>query len=294
MKKIAIVGIINNPATSLNSHSSGMVNIVSSLYGDADILTEKDNWNNYESIIIYHGVNYKKGTFNMIGGINDEVLKRCDLLSNFSGEILSLDGFQLNEFSIKRKLNLYDNYKTLEETKLPESNKLIIGDSHSISVWPDNQYGIKRMDGKTLYGFLKEPEDADYYYFGNIDVRFHLPRQVDPVNSTIELVKDYINLAKRNNAKVSCLLPIESESRKIPSTGLYKKKPFYGSQELRTELVKVFNTELLSSGLEVNVWPNEWYTNLEFYEKEVMEPKQSVHIRPKYYAKNLLNQLALF
>jgi hypothetical protein len=40
MKKIAIVGIINNPASSLNSHSSGMVNIVSSLYGNADILTE--------------------------------------------------------------------------------------------------------------------------------------------------------------------------------------------------------------------------------------------------------------
>jgi hypothetical protein len=33
------------------------------------------------------------------------------------------------------------------------------------------------------------------------------------------------------------------------------------------KLVKVFNTELLSSGLKVNVWPDEWYTNLDFYEK---------------------------
>jgi len=294
MKKIGIVGIINNPATSLNSHSSGMVNIVSSLFNNADILTEKDNWNNYDTIIIYHGVNYKKGTYNIIGGINEDVLKRCELLYNFQGDILSLDGFQLNDFSIKRKLNLYDNYKTLEETVLPKSKKLIIGDSHSISVWTDNQYSIKRMDGKTLFGFLKEPENADYYYFGNIDVRFHLPRQKDPVQSTIKLVNDYINLAKQNNAKVSCLLPIESETRKIPTTGLYKKQPFYGSRELRTELVKVFNSELLSSGLEVNVWPDEWYTNIDFYEKEVMEPKQSVHIRPRYYAKNLLNQLALF
>ena len=158
----------------------------------------------------------------------------------------------------------------------------------------DDEYSIKRLDGKTLFGFLKNPIIADYYYFGNIDVRFHLPRQENPVEATKELVKNYINHAKINNAKVSCLLPIESESRKIPSTGLYQKNPFYGSQELRTELVKVFNTELLLSGLKVNVWPNEWYTNLDYYEKEVMEPKQSVHIRPRYYAKNLLKQLILF
>ena len=294
MEKIGIIGILNNPAKSLNSHSSGMVNIVSSLFNYATILNENDDWDEYDQLIIYHGVNFKKGSFNVIGGIGEEVINRADKLQNFKNKVFTLDGFQLNEFSIKRKLLKYDNHQDFEEIQLPDKDKLLIGDSHSISVWPDDEYSIKRLDGKTLFGFLKNPIIADYYYFGNIDVRFHLPRQENPVEATKELVKNYINHAKINNAKVSCLLPIESESRKIPSTGLYQKNPFYGSQELRTELVKVFNTELLLSGLKVNVWPNEWYTNLDYYEKEVMEPKQSVHIRPRYYAKNLLKQLILF
>jgi hypothetical protein len=131
---------------------------------------------------------------------------------------------------------------------------------------------------------LQNPIKADFYYFGNIDVRFHLGRQVDPIQSTMNLVKNYIELAKQHNAKVSCLLPIESESRKIPGTGLYKGEKFYGSRELRSWLVQLFNAELINSGLEVNIWPQKWYDDIEFYEKEVMEPKQSVHIRPKYYA----------
>ena len=294
MEKIGVIGILNNPAKSLNSHSSGMVNIVCCLFNNATILNENDDWDEYDQLIIYHGVNFKKGSFNVIGGIGDEVIKRADKLQNFKNKVFTLDGFQLNDFSIKRKLFKYDDHQDFKEIQLPKKDKLLIGDSHSISVWPDDQYSIERLDGKTLYGFLKNPIIADYYYFGNIDVRFHLPKQANPVEATKELVKNYINHAKINNAKVSCLLPIESESRKIPSTGLYQKNPFYGSQELRTELVKVFNTELLSSGLKVNVWPDEWYTNLDFYEKEVMEPKQSVHIRPRYYAKNLLKQLILF
>lgn len=71
--KKGIVGILNNPAQSDNSHSSGMVNIVSKLF-DANILNQNDNWNDYDDLIIYHGVNFKAGSFNIIGGINDDVL----------------------------------------------------------------------------------------------------------------------------------------------------------------------------------------------------------------------------
>ena len=42
MKK-GIIGILNNPATSLNHHSTGMVNIVKSLF-HAEVLTEKGDW----------------------------------------------------------------------------------------------------------------------------------------------------------------------------------------------------------------------------------------------------------
>jgi len=288
-----IIGILNNPATSLNSHSAGMVEIVRSFF-NADILTENDNWEVYDRLVIYHGVNFKKGSYNVIGGINDQVIKRCDKLANYQKYVTSLDGFQLNDFSIKRKLKTYDLHETFVEIQLPQKSKSLIGDSHSISVWPNDSYSIDRMDGKTLFGFLKDPTIADHYYFGNIDVRFHLPRQADPVQATLDLVHRYIQHAKINNAKVTCLLPVENEDRKIPSTGLYKKKPFYGSRDLRQTLVYLFNLELLKSGLEVHQWPLEWYQNIDFYQNEVMEPKQSVHIRPKYYAKNLLIQKKLF
>lgn len=284
--KTGIIGILNNPAISQNSHSAGMVNIVSKLF-DADILNEKTDWNLYDYLIIYHGVNFKEGIYNVIGGINDDVLIRCNKIVNFKGKVDSLDGFQLNDFSIKRKLKNFDNYKSLEKIELPNKDKTLVGDSHSISVWNDVDYTIKRIDGKTLFGFLKNPIIADHYYFGNIDVRFHLPRQKDPIESTIQLVDRYINHASKNNAKVTCLLPVENENRKIPTTGLYKKQSFFGSRELRQILVNVFNERLLSSNLDVLKWPSKWYNDINYYQNEVMEPKQSVHIRPKFYYKNL-------
>lgn len=283
--KTAIIGILNNPATSINSHSAGMVEIVRSLF-DADILNENDDWNIYDKLIIYHGVNFKKGSYNIIGGINKEVLQRCKKLNEYKHLVFSLDGFQLNEFSKKRKLKEYDFYKNIELIELPKKNKLLIGDSHSISVWPGKEYNISRMDGKTLYGFLKNPIKADYLYFGNIDIRFHLCRQKNPEEATRHLVRRYIEFAKSCNAKVSCLLPVESENRKLPNSGLYKGKAFYGSQLDRANLVDLFNNELLSSGLQVNEWPQIWYEDINFYQNNVMEPKQSVHIRPKFYQKN--------
>jgi hypothetical protein len=290
--KTGIIGVLNNPATSLNSHSAGMVNIVANLFR-AEVLTEEDDWDLYDKLIIYHGVNFRPGSYNVIGGINQGVIDRANKLNNFKNKVYTLDGFQLNDFSVKRKLSLYDLSDSFEKIQLPTRSKLLIGDSHSISVWQNESYSINRIDGKTLFGFLKNPVLADHYYFGNIDIRFHLPRQVNPMHATEVLVKRYINHARLNNATVTCLLPVENEDRKIPSTGLYKKKhSFFGSRELRQDLVDLFNGELLVSGLPVQQWPKEWYENIDFYQTEVMEPKQSVHIRPKYYAKE--NQKGLF
>ncbi len=292
-----IIGILNNPAQSENSHSSGMVNVVSKLF-DADILTENDNWNEYQELIIYHGVNFRPNTFNVIGGINEDILKRAKLLSQYKGNIYSLDGFQLNEFSIKRKLKLYDNYKYFDIITLPERNNLVIGDSHSISVWQDDSYTLSRNDGKTLHGFLKEERNLTKYsnivfYFGNIDVRFHLARQANPIEATKELFTKYCQYASKYNAKIVELLPIEDESRKIPKSGMYKGKPFYGSIELRKEIRKVANQIMFDSGIPMITQPS-FFTdekgNLKF---EIMEPKQSVHIRPKYYLKENLKQLTL-
>lgn len=287
--KIGIIGIMNNPSSSINSHSAGWNNIIKDSIDNSEILNQDDNWLDYETLIINHGPNFKEGSFNIIGGINEDVIKRINKLiecKNNGIKILQIDGFQMKDFVIKRKLNFeWDNF--IDSYEIPKRNKLLIGDSHSISVWPGKEFDITRMDGKTLFGFLKNPIKADYLYFGNIDIRFHLCRQENPEEATRQLVKRYIEFAKSCNAKVSCLLPVESENRKLPNSGLYKGKAFYGSQSERQNLVDLFNNELLSSGLEVNEWPKYWYTNLEFYEKNVMEPKQSVHLRPKYYSNNI-------
>lgn len=281
--KTAFIGILNNPATSLNSHSAGWVELIrKSTDYNSQILTEKDDWDSYDRLIINHGLNFKPGSFNVIGGIGEDVHDRIKKLINYKGDLYQIDGFQMSDFLIKRKLDYVYN-GIIKDFDIPKKPKLIIGDSHSISLWPGEEYNIKRMDGKTLFGFLKNPIKADFYYFGNIDIRFHLCRQLNPTNATKELVKRYIRLAKENNAKVSCLLPIERENRKIPTTGMYKKQNFFGSRKLRCELVELFNNELLSSGLNVHQWPKYWYQDVDFYQENVMEPKQSVHIRPKFY-----------
>jgi hypothetical protein len=295
--KTGIIGIINNPATSLNSHSAGMVNIVKELF-KAEVLNENSNWDEYGKLIIYHGVNFKEGIFNIIGGINKEVLIRADKLANHKGEIFTLDGFQLKDFSIKRKLNLYDNFKTIERIELPYRSKLVIGDSHSLSVWPDESYTISRNDGKTLHGFLKQNLDLSKYedvilYFGNIDLRFHLCRQSNVVGSTIELFNRYCDYASKYNSTLTMLLPIEEESRKIPKSGQYKNQNFYGSLEQRKDLRLLANNIIKESGLNYLSWPTSFLNedgNLSF---DVMEPKQSVHIRPLYYMKELKKQLTL-
>lgn len=296
--KRAIIGVLNNPATSLNSHSAGMVEIVSKLF-NADILNDRDDWDQYDELIIYHGPNFKAGFFNVIGGINETILLRAKKLNEFKKSILSLDGFQLSEFSIKRKLFLYDQVDKYQITQLPERPNLVIGDSHSLSVWPNENYAISRNDGKTLHGFLKLDVDLSAYdhiimYFGNIDLRFHLARQEDPIEATKKLFKNYINYALKYNITLTTLLPVEDESRKIPQSGQYKGKNFFGSIELRKELRNVANQIIIESGLKYIEWPESYINqdgNLSF---DAMEPKQSVHLRPKYYLKNLNKNLTLF
>lgn len=288
--RTAFAGILNNPASSLNSHSAGWNRLVRKLIDpEAVFIGEESDWSEFDRIILNHGPNFKPGVFNIIGGIGEAVLKRIEKLASVLGtaEIWQVDGFDLGDFLQKRLPGKYDFEGQIPFMPLPQKDKLVLGDSHSISVWPGPEYGIERRDGQTLWGFMKSPKPADFLYLGNIDVRFHLCRQESPLKSMHSLVDKYLQFAASCKAKVSCLLPVESESRKIPGTGLYKGQPFYGSQADRAFLVEEFNARLADSGLDVHRWPSEWYDNVEQYEHEVMEPRQSVHIRPKYYANKI-------
>jgi hypothetical protein len=305
MKK-GIIGIMNNPATSMNSHSAGWNFILRDFIDPkADFLTEKDDWNKYDELYINHGINFKPGSYNIIGGIGEEVIQRIQKLNKFPARrVYSVDGFDFEDF-LKKRIQNIKSYQNILPWRVPARDKIIVGDSHSVSRWPGADYDIARYDGKTLFGFLKKDSNVrkeiifDLYddiilYFGNIDVRFHLARQDKPFIAAERLIDDYMKFASKYKAKITHLLPVEDESRKIPGSGLYKGKKFFGSQKLRQELSDFINEKMLSDyDYEVLTWPD-YFKKDGYMNIEVMEPKQSVHIRPKHYPRHVNKDNLLF
>jgi hypothetical protein len=186
--------------------------------------------------------------------------------------------------------------------------KITMGDSHAFSAYTPKSL-VLRKDGRTLSGILKkgfEKEVTDYgfdwnqieeitAYYGNIDIRHHIMRQADPVKYTKDLVQSYADALLKTGKKIELVyaIPIEDESRKLPSTGLYEGTPFYGSRAERQNIVKIFNEELdfhaNKNGWSVFRWPSEWYEmdGLDFIEK--MERPRSVHLAREYYRWDLEN-----
>jgi hypothetical protein len=67
------------------------------------------------------------------------------------------------------------------------------------------------------------------------------------------------------------LLPIEDESRKIPKSGQYKGKNFYGSKDLRKELRLIANEVILNSGLNYLSWPGNFLNEQGDLSFDIME-----------------------
>ena len=300
--KACIYGILQHSPIKLNSHNAGWTYVYKNMieqsgkYQCVDVSNRSTDINDYDSIYINEGVNFKSGQWNLFGGMSHDVIQRLKDLNNYKGSVYCWghNAPDYNHLSIKRIDGLIKFNKHIEPLdSILNSNNLILGDSHSISIYKP-AWEISRNDGNTLYSFLHHPEnyikksyDKVHAYFGNIDIRFHLCRQADPKQATLDLVNDYIKLCYKENIIPTCLLPIESESRKIPKSGLYKGKPFFGSRELRSELMCIFNDNIIKHFDQCIQWPTEWYDNIDWYEKNVMESKQSVHVRPEYY--NSLN-----
>ena len=133
-------------------------------------------------------------------------------------------------------------------------------------------------------------------YFGNIDIRHHLCRQSNPLESVKALVADYFKHLKAlniNRIDVVKLLPIEFEGRRIPKTGWHKDAPFAGTQVERTQLMEVFNSEVdrlaEEYGFGVISWPSDWYdTHPELFAKKYMEKPGSVHLSREFYKYNFI------
>ena len=296
--KTGIVGILNNPATSENSHSAGWNLLIKDMIDEnAVFLKETDDWDLYDKLIICHGPNFKENSYNIIGGITESVIKRCNKLNNFKGIIESIDNFNLNNFYNKRNLSVSRFKGNIVKINMPKCDNLVMGDSHSISVWPGKNYEIIRQDGRTMHGFMKRYQSYNFkdykkiiFYYGNIDARFHLYRKSK--KDIVSQIMRYINCARYVDATIVNLLPIENENRKIPKSGQLKGKNFNGTQHSRQKIVKLCNNIINSNYHKTIKWPQLWYDNTVYFEKEVMEPRQSVHIRPKYYHKT--GELTLF
>jgi hypothetical protein len=302
--KIGLVSIMGNVGSTFNSQGGGYGLIQSKMLKDnhpndiVDVNPSPSDWGSYDLLYICEGVNFVAGSFNVPGGPQSIHTEKMKAISQFEGEIrFSNSQFDFNKFNQRLKVegqfpdtSMIAWYNTFFAHGL-DSRKAVIGDSHALSVWKPG-HSLDFTAGRTLHGFLRRESveqinnrfDETTLYFGNIDLRFHLMRQENPQQATADLFNRYVDFAKQlNKATLVELLPVEHESRKIPGTGLYKKQPFFGTRAERMQLREIANEIINNSGLEVIQWPKEWIDEDGTKMLEILEMKQSVHLKPKQY-----------
>ena len=302
---VGLISIMGNVGSTPNSQGGGYGLIHTRMLFDkhphdtVDVNPPPSMWGNYDLLYICEGVNFVAGSFNIPGGPQPIHYEKMKAISQFKGELRQSDClFDFTKFNQRLKIpevqypdvNHIPWYNTLLSHGLV-SRKAVIGDSHALSVWKP-EHTLDFTAGRTLHGFLKR-ESADEInsrfdevtlYFGTIDLRFHLMRQPDPKAATIDLFTRYVEFAKQlKDATLVNLLPVEHESRKIPGTGLYKKQKFFGTRAERMEVREIANKIMNESGLKTIQWPEEWIDEDGTKMLDILEMKQSVHLRPKYY-----------
>jgi hypothetical protein len=302
MSKYALVSMMGNVGSTLNSQGGGYGLIATKMIKDffpedqIDVNVSPEKWNDYDALFVCEGVNFVPGSFNVPGGPQPLHYEKMKAIGNYKGIVKFINNkFDFEGFNKRLKiedLNFPDgNFVELFMSYGNRSRKAVVGDSHALSVWRP-KYALDFTPGRTLHGFLKRntPElmnevfDEAILYFGNIDLRFHLMRQEKPFSATVDLFTRYVEFAKQlNNVTLVNLLPVEHESRKIPGTGLYKKQPFFGTRSERMELWETANKIMNESGLKTIQWPEEWVDEDGTKMLDILEMKQSVHLKPKHY-----------
>lgn len=298
--KSALISIMGNVGSTFNTQGGGYGLICTKMVKDLnpqdtiDVNPKPETWGEYDKLYVCEGVNFTDGSFNVPGGPQPIHTQKMEAISKFEGEFEFVNKtFDFRKFNQRIKIDS-DNWpigSAVDYFSKPNPY-IVIGDSHSLSVWQPG-YALSFNPGKTLFGWLKHANAQAInqlrpggvtLYFGNIDLRFHLGRMADPYKATEELFTKYVNFARElNNPTLVQLLPVEHESRKIPGTGLYKGQPFYGSRQLRMELRDIANDIIAQSGLNFISWSKDWVDSDGTAMLEILESKQSVHIKPKYY-----------
>jgi len=320
--KIGISALVGKLSPKISSHKSAWCFMIANQLTNAgfesvDVITSNEtDWNNYDIILIDHGMEFK-GNFNIFGGANDDLYNQIiRIKSKVKMYSLHHEMPCIGALIEQRLKTGTDLFKTLEQDidlikgicandipkidHIEKTDKLCFGDSHSFGMYQAG-YMCQRHDGLTMHGALKRGLDSYIYpwiktltcYMGNIDVRHHLMRQANPKNAVEIMMKNYEQQLKSlqengvSNIELIHVLPIENESRVLPKTGYYKDTPFYGSWLERTQLSKEINN-YIDEMCKKNNWKVYKHSDVYFNDKgeltfDVMEQPKSVHISREYY-----------
>jgi len=296
------------------------------IHVDVHMTGNQFDYSDYDRLYVYHGNEWAEsvvGGLNLFGGMKDySNIDGVIQYSKFKGQIYSLKinhpeyhSFLQRRISLlesKNKLEdvnpkwrnvdwdnfakIYEKSLTIDPNLISPTDKLAIGDSHSICLYRPG-WMVNSNPFKTLYGALKQNLSSFLYdfklnklefYFGNIDIRHHLCRQPNPEEATRDLVRQYFDQIKQLNIRAGVRepLPIENESRVVPKTGMYKGTAFYGSWKERDEVRLIFKDECKKQCTE-NVYLIEWVDYLMNDKGELdfkcMEKPKSIHLSREYY-----------
>lgn len=187
----------------------------------------KPDWNDYDKIVLYHGMNFT-GALNLPGGMSDSNVNKFKRIVDQKNRIWSLDTrlpdygqilskrkdhsipeFYLKELSEMAKGGIDER---MEVQELNPGDTLVIGDSHALSLGSPNS-AVDRNDFKTLHGVLdvglshylniammkyanpgvdKGDLGRLVLYFGNIDVRHHICRLELTEQGRRRLIKELV------------------------------------------------------------------------------------------------------
>ena len=308
--KQAVTGIINKiPATDA-SHTHGWARVWADNLGiELNDHDEKVS----EVAFIDHGVNFSGG-LNLMGGWQPEQTKRIDKLKD-TPVIYSLDidmpdyasmiekrksGFEpaLQRKLVRQLRQIQDRAQTLVSTDL-NRDWLAIGDSHTAAVSRPGSMVIKKS-GSTLNGQINRGFEFVFTHiekcdnlkgvtlcFGNIDVRFHLLRLDADWRSMWRQFADLGELIHKEyglEVEYAVPWPVEHKDRKVPQSGFYKGKAFYGLQPERAQLVRDIRSFMIDEGINPVLYPEEWLDiDPQLYAEQCMEKPQSVHLSPTVY-----------
>lgn len=332
--RIGITNLLSNITTREGSHKGGWARLLKCQLKNmgcfsVEILNNKQSLDEFDTIIFDLGAEYS-GSLNLFGGLDDKVFKRLQEISAFQGSLFSWRN-ALPDISVleSRRTNtsttesfksapasfLGDISRVLSRTQVFDhayrTDRLLIGDSHTPSVWTP-EYMIERRDGRTLKGMLENRTIHKYVrkfseagrginhlmvHCSSIDIRHHLMRTTRPewevISMSTELIEQIDEFGFLSVELVDSM-GIEDESRELPKTGYFRGTPFYGTRQERNHLREIFNSTnaAIAQRFERGNWSTLQFPKYFFDESgalrfEVMEKPGSVHLSPEHYRWNL-------